>query len=55
MKKMMKESLKISHCVTYDSPSIDMINLDAMEILCSSCGTTQNYGSQDIWGQGEEI
>ena len=38
----------------YNSPSIIIINFGAGTILCASLGDTQDYGSQDFWGVGDE-
>ena len=51
---MLNELLRTTQGGTYKTPSVMIVSLDSQMILCSSCGATQNYGSQNFWNLGEE-
>lgn len=43
-----------NHKSVYETPTMDTIGLVQMMTVCSSNGTTQNYSSESIWGQGTD-
>jgi len=38
----------------YTSPSVRVIEVAQNRTLCTSEGTTQNYGTESIWEQGTD-